>query len=63
MPDVTVSFTDAQWTRIVAASSNIKNKIGEAGNVDADYLAAMWKEQMTSKVKDYERQQASIDDF
>ena len=25
MPDVTISFTDAQWTRIVAASSRIKN--------------------------------------
>ena len=24
MPDITVSFTDAQWTRIVAASSQFK---------------------------------------
>ena len=63
MPDVTVSFTDAQWTRIVAASPSIKNKLGETGNVDADYLANMWKEQMTSKVQAYERQQASVDDF
>jgi len=28
MPDVTVSFTDAQWSRIVAASSWIKKWSG-----------------------------------
>jgi|TARA_B110000914_G_C15489108_1_gene459630 hypothetical protein len=42
MPDVTVSFTDAQWTRVVAASSRIK-AIGETGDVDATYLAALLK--------------------
>ena len=63
MPDVTVSFTDAQWTRIVAASSNIKDKVGETGDVDANYIATMWKENITTLVKTYERNQASVDDF
>ena len=36
MPDVTISFTDAQWTRVVAATPYIKMK-GETGDVDADY--------------------------
>tara|TARA_R100000152_G_scaffold8499_2_gene3388 strand:- start:38 stop:229 length:192 start_codon:yes stop_codon:yes gene_type:complete len=63
MPDVTVSFTDAQWTRIVAASPGIKNGPGESGDVDADYLAAKWKSQISEEVKEYERQQASISDF
>ncbi len=62
MPDVTVSFTDAQWTRVVAASSHIK-RIDEAGDVDADYLAARWKNLVTDWVQEYERRQASIDDF
>ena len=63
MPDVTVSFTDAQWTRIVAASSWIKNGPGESGDVDADYLAAKWKSQLSEDVKGYEKDQASVDDF
>ena len=63
MPDVTVSFTDAQWTRIVAASSWIKNGPGESGDVDEAYLANKWKAQISGQVKEYERQQASIEDF
>ena len=62
MPDVTVSFTDAQWTRIVAASSYIKGPAG-SGDVDADFLIDMWKENITSQVKEYERSQASISEF
>ena len=62
MPDVTVSFTDAQWTRVVAASKSIK-RIDESGDVDAAYLAAKWKSEVTRLVQAYERQQASIDDF
>jgi|TARA_A100000172_G_C2942835_1_gene76274 hypothetical protein len=61
MPDVTVSFTDAQWTRIVAASSFIL-RIDE-GAVDATKLAAKWKALETDNVKAYEKAQASIDDF
>ena len=62
MPDVTISFTDAQWVRIVAASSYIK-RIDEAGDVDAEWLANRWKNQVAAWVKEYEKQQASIDDF
>ena len=62
MPDVTVSFTDAQWTRIVAASSHLK-RADESGDVDAAYIAAKWKTMITSWVKEYERKQASIADF
>ena len=61
MPDITVSFTDAQWTRIVAATSYIMRS--DDGVVDATKLAAMWKNQVTDWVKAYEKAQASIDDF
>ena len=63
MPDVTVSFTDAQWTRIVAASPGIKSGPGEAGDVDAAYLENKWKTQISGEVRQYERSQASISDF
>ena len=65
MPDVTVSFTDAQWARIVAASVYVKggDVINSPGDVTGDYLATSWKEILSQKVKEYERQQASIDDF
>tara|TARA_R110000823_G_C15772057_1_gene484152 strand:- start:40 stop:231 length:192 start_codon:yes stop_codon:yes gene_type:complete len=63
MPDVTVSFTDAQWTRIVAASSYIKNGLGLSGDVDATFLATKLKEQISAEVKEYERRQADISDF
>jgi hypothetical protein len=58
MPDVTVSFTDAQWTRIVAATSNIK-RINEDGDVDAAYLTAKWEKQVERWVIDYEKSQGT----
>ena len=61
MPDVTVTFTDAQWARVVAASSYIKHQ-SESGDVDADYLAAMWKDLVTDWVKAHESVQTT-DDF
>lgn len=61
MPDVTVSFTDAQWERILAASSFIIRD--DEGTVDATKLAAKWKALETDNVKAYERAQASIDEF
>jgi hypothetical protein len=61
MPDVTVSFTDAQWTRIVAATKFIMRD--DDGVVDADKLAARWKAQATAWVKAYEVSVASLDDF
>ena len=62
MPDVTVSFTDAQWTRIVAASSRIK-RTDEPGDIDAAYLIAYWTEQVASWVKAYEESKVTADDF
>jgi len=61
MPDVTVSFTDAQWTRIVAASSAILFPANQT--VDAAKLAAKWKTEVTNSVKSYEHENASVDDF
>ena len=61
MPDVTVSFTDAQWTRIVAASSYILRP--DEGTVDATKLAAKWKTQVAKHVKAYEESQLSTDEF
>ena len=61
MPDVTVSFTDAQWARIVAASSYIIKSAD--GTVDATKLAAKWKAQETNNVQAYERSKATVDDF
>ena len=59
---VTVTFTDAQWTRIVAASAYIKG-VGETGEIDSDYLSARWKKQISDHVQNYEKSQASVDDF
>ena len=57
MPDVTVSFTDAQWARVVAASSRIK-ALHETGDVDATYLAAMLKARIQKFVLLYETEAA-----
>ena len=68
MPDVTISFTDAQWTRVVAASSRIKT-LDETGDVDAAYLAALLKARIQKLVVLYEQAaartsaDASLDDF
>jgi len=62
MPDVTVSFTDAQWTRVEAASTYIKAP-NEIGTVDVSYLATKWKEEISSAVKHYEESLVSTDDF
>jgi len=61
MPDVTVSFTDAQWARVVAASSYILRL--DEGTVDVTKLAAKWKAQVTDHVKSYEESLLSTDDF
>ena len=61
MPDVTVSFTDAQCTRIVAASSYILRM--DEGTVDVTKLAAKWKAQITDHVKSYEESLLSADEF
>jgi len=61
MPDVTVTFTDAQWARIVAASSFIIRQ--DEGTVDATKLAAKWKAQASTNVKAYEESILTTDDF
>jgi len=61
MPDVTISFTDAQWTRILAASSVIK-QIDESGTVDASYLSTKLKNLVSDWVKEHE-EKASVADF
>jgi hypothetical protein len=68
MPDVTISFSDAQWARVVAASSRIKT-LDETGDVDAAYLAATLKTRIQKLVMLYEQEavrasaDASLDDF
>ena len=62
MPDVTVTFTDAQWTRVVAASSYIKAP-NETGAVDAAYLAAMWLKDVSHQVRMYEENLVTADEF
>ena len=61
MPDITVTFTDAQWARIVAASSFIIRQ--DEGTVDATKLAAKWKAQASTNVKAYEESLLTTDDF
>jgi len=61
MPDVTVSFTDAQWTRIVAASPTIK-ALDETGDIDATYLSNKLKTLVANWVKAHE-EKASVTDF
>ena len=60
MPDITVSFTDAQWARVVAASSAI---IFPAEDLDVTKLAAKWKTEVINAVKSYEHENASIAEF
>jgi len=61
MPDITISFTDAQWARIVAATASIKRD-GE-DDVDATYLSAKLKELVASWVQGHEQATASVDNW
>ena len=63
MPDITVPFTDAQWTRIVAASATIRFGTMTSGDVDAAYLIALWKADIALSVKQYEESQVTADAF
>ena len=60
MPDVTISFTDAQWARVVAASSRLKT-LDETGDVDVAYLAALLKTRIQKLVELYEKDKAYKD--
>ena len=63
---ITVTFTEAQWARIVAASNYVKGN-WELGpfttTIDADYLATHWKNELSTIVKNYEMSLKTTDDF
>jgi hypothetical protein len=59
MPDLTVSLTDAQWTRVVAASGAFKN----TGEVTEAEVTAILKKRLAATVSDYELQHATPTDF
>ena len=62
MPDVTMTFTDAQWTRVIAATSSIK-RVDESGDIDTDYLANRFKTMVSEWVTEHEKNQKTTDDF
>ena len=59
MQDITVSFTDAQWARIVAASPYFKHA-DDPGDVDVAFFVDKWSKQMQAWVKEHEKQTASV---
>lgn len=63
MPDVTVSFTDAQWTRMQAAAVKILGIGAKSSDITTDELSTRWKNEIVLAVKGYEHEQASVDDF
>ena len=63
MPDVTISFTDAQWARMQAAAVNILGAGAKSSDLTTNELSTRWKNEIVSAVKGYEQEQASIDDF
>jgi len=63
---ITVTFTEAQWDRIVIASNYIKGnwEIGPfSSTIDADYLSTHWKNEISTIVKNYELSLKTTDDF
>ena len=60
MPDITISFTDAQWARIVAASASIKSVHDGGGDVDAAYLQDKLKAIVSSWVQGHEKEKVSV---
>jgi|TARA_A100001391_G_C4950614_1_gene247079 hypothetical protein len=63
MPDVTVSFTDAQWARMQSAVVNILGVGAQSSDLTTNELSTRWKNEIISAVKGYEHEQASVDDF
>ena len=57
MPDLTVSLSDAQWARVVAASAKFKNA-DETGDVDAAYMNAHLKTHLARAVENFEKEAA-----
>ena len=63
MPDITISFTDAQWARVIAASTYIKGLDEDGDGVDATYFSTKWKKKVENWVKGYEKSLQTIDDW
>ena len=63
MPDVTVSFTDAQWTRMQAAVGNILGIGAQSSDLTTNELSTRWKNDIISAVKGYEQENARLSDF
>ena len=63
MPDITVSFTDAQWTRMQAAAERILGIGHSTEDLTISSLGTLWKSNVTDQVKGYEKDQASVDSF
>ena len=63
---ITVTFTEAQWARVEAASGYIKGGLSvvpSTATIDADFLSAYWKDLISNKVKSYELSLKTTDDF
>jgi len=56
MPDITVSLTDAQWVRVVAASTYIK---GTSGDITTAELATILQKKVKGLVQGHELQQVT----
>jgi len=64
MPDITLSFTDAQWTRMQAAGIAVTG-IGTVTEEDTfeSLVAARLKKIIEQSVLGYEKENASTDSF
>ena len=63
---ITVTFTEAQWDRVEAASGYIKGGLSvnpSSATIDANFLSTYWKELISNKVKAYELSLKTTDDF
>ena len=63
MPDVTVSFSDVQWARVVSASVFIKGLDEDGDVITTAYLSTKWKKKVENWVKEYEKSLKTTDDW
>ena len=63
MPDVTISFTDAHWARVLAASAFIKGVDDDGEAVTSAYFATKWKRKVGNWVKEYEKSLQTTDSW
>ena len=64
MPDITLSFTDAQWTRMQAAGIHLTGMgtVSEDNTLES-LLAARLNKIIRQSVQNYERDNVSTDSF